>query len=85
MANNKLAPILGQPRRGVAQVWRAAVRRFQDGLSVDCWMLRRIGSGVGQQLELVSGERIRDRGYQDVELVEVSIYGRWDTAPTAVS
>lgn len=80
MQNNVLVPTQGQPRRGDAQVWHAVIRRIADSLSVGCWVLRRIGSSVGEQLEFVAGERLRDRGLQDGDFVAVSLYGHWKNA-----
>ena len=58
--------------RGDGQVWRARVGSVED-----CWVLRRIGSQVGQQLELVAGRRLRDDGLYDGQQVEVIMYGDW--------
>jgi len=50
--NNQLTPVPHMPNRGSAQVWRATL--VAQGRSYPCWVLRRYGSGVGEQLELLS-------------------------------
>lgn len=57
MRNNKLTPTPAMPRRGTAQVWRTQLTA--NGHTVMCWVLRRIGSGLGRELELVSAEGLR--------------------------
>lgn len=58
MRNNKLLPDEKRPRRGTAQVWRATITL--DGQpETACWLLRRIGSGLGHDLELVSERELR--------------------------
>lgn len=52
MGNNKLIPIPAMPVRGTAQLWRALLDA--NGQSAKCWVLRRFGSGLADQLELVS-------------------------------
>lgn len=80
LSNNKLRPRQLEPKRGDAQVWRAFISKYGHAVFVKCWALRRFGSGVGEQLELVSDERLRDHGFQDGDLVAVSLYGRWKDA-----
>jgi hypothetical protein len=68
------------PKGGDAQVWRAAI--FFDGKHLTtppCWVLRRFGSEVGEQLELVSGERLRDVPAiaKDWSVVMVRMFGQW--------
>lgn len=81
MERNRLTPRPESPRRGTAQVW-TAVLDWKDE-SLDCWVLRRIGSGLGKELEIVSGIRIRERFnlYPQEENfpVSVTLYGRWKT------
>jgi hypothetical protein len=55
--NNQLGPKLGMPERGSAQVWRAILTA--RGHDLRCWVLRRYGSGVGEQLELLSQDHMR--------------------------
>jgi hypothetical protein len=76
------------PRGGDAQVWRASL--FVDGERVDtpqCWVLRRFGSRVGEQLELVSGARLRDVTLlADGRVVVVRVLGRWaDMSNTVIA
>jgi hypothetical protein len=77
--NNKLRPTHSVPRRGDAQVWRASILT-NNGEVGDCWVLRRFGSRVGEQLELVAGRRLRDDGLQDGQRVQAILYGRWKEA-----
>jgi hypothetical protein len=49
---NRLRAEEGQLSKGVAQVWRA---RFEcAGGSLNCWVMRRIGSGYTDRLEVVA-------------------------------
>jgi len=83
IANNTIAPdrVRG-PRGGDAQVWRAFLS--DEGRALDipqAWVLRRFGSQVGEQLELVSGSRLRDTpGIENDRVVAVRILGRWQTS-----
>ena len=80
IGNNTLTPTSAMPRRGDAQVWRAEIL-LADGRSIrGCWMLRRIGSRVGEQLEFVAGRRLRDDELSNCTLVRVLVYGRWRDA-----
>lgn len=81
LENNFLFPLPGVPRRGDAQVWRVALHRDADPCAaVVCWLFRRFGSNVGEQLELVSGERLKDRGFPNCTEVTVHLLGRWRDA-----
>jgi len=80
LLNNQIKPTESDPKRGDAQVWRARIRRPRDGVEVGCWVLRRHGSSVGEQIELLSGERLRDHGFQDGDSVIVVMSGRWNPA-----
>jgi hypothetical protein len=58
MQNNKLNP--RNTRRhdgGKAQVWRAVL--LVEGHRIGCWVFRRIGSGLDQEIEIVSEQGIR--------------------------
>ena len=77
LRNNKLQPSADAPKRGIAQVWRARLTSLATGSTVDCWLLRRIGSTVGEQLELVSNHKLRSHGLEDGDRVRVTIFGRW--------
>ena len=78
--NKLLTPT--DPRRGSAQVWRATVRVARDAQAYDCWVVRRIGSGVGKGLagnvlEMMSDKRLRTElgvGDPDGERVSVTIF-----------
>jgi hypothetical protein len=73
-----LTPDRGMPRRGDAQVWRAELRWGVDDVEhIGCWALRRFGSNVGEQLEFVAGERLRDRGLSNSTQVRALLYGKW--------
>lgn len=71
--NNLLGPSPGVPRGGDAQVWRATLSLLDSETEHGCWMLRRFGSQVGEQLEFVAAHRLRDRlrdgGIEDGERV----------------
>lgn len=56
--NNRLEATHQMPHRGSAQVWRAVLHT--DAEVYPCWVLRRYGSGLHDQLELLSHEKIRD-------------------------
>ena len=60
MKNNKLRSDPDMPDRGVAQVWRATLIVESAFESYPVWVLRRLGSRVGEQLELVSEVHLRD-------------------------
>jgi hypothetical protein len=77
--NGQFAPAFVIPRnrlrgnmRGDGQVWSAKV-----GTVNDCWVLRRIGSMVGRQLELVAGRRLLGSDLYIGRWVEVVMYGDW--------
>jgi len=55
--NNQLAPSREMPHRGSAQVWRAKL--FGCTSLINCWVLRRYGSGLSRELELVSECHLR--------------------------
>lgn len=55
--NNRLLPNPQMPHRGAAQVWRA--RMSGQTKQIDCWALRRYGSGLSKELELVSACHLR--------------------------
>ena len=78
IGNNTLPPLPERPDRGSAQVWRALLRNLETGEEQQCWVLRRIGSGLVKDLELVAGENLRDslRLY-DGTPVEIDMDGTW--------
>ncbi len=70
--NNKLKPKPEMPKRGSAQVWRAKLTTNQEDFS--CWVLRRFGSGLLHQLELLSGQHLRKAcGLEDDQDVTVTL------------
>lgn len=76
--NNSIPAHPSDTRTGDAQVWRASFER-QD-VAHPCWVLRRLGSGYRDVLELVSEVRIRDRFGLDVSRTwpaRVRMLGRW--------
>lgn len=76
--NNQLTPTPSKPRRGIGQVWRASL--IANGGELDCWILRRVDSGLRDVLELVSGEPIRSRlGLERTRdwLATVTVSGHW--------
>jgi CTP-dependent riboflavin kinase len=78
IAGNTLPPLPDKPDRGNAQVWRAHLRNLDSGIEKLCWVVRRIGSGLSRDLELVAGERLRDSlGLKDGMPVEVEMEGSW--------
>lgn len=78
MGNNMLKATQEMPKRGAAQIWRAAL--VANGHNIECWLLRRFGSGLEHELELVSKEGIRST-YGLPESVNwpaiVHVFGRW--------
>jgi hypothetical protein len=58
---NTLEPTPDEPVRGSAQVWRAELQVPSTGKSATCWMLRRLGSDIISEIELVSHEHLRRR------------------------
>jgi len=58
MRNNRLTPLPNMPNKGTAQVWRALLIIADS--QTKCWVLRRFGSGLEDQIELVSDIRLRD-------------------------
>jgi hypothetical protein len=59
--NTRTPETTGIPDGGDAQVWRATLRVDETGDEIDCWLVRRIGSGVARYLELVSEFYLRER------------------------
>jgi hypothetical protein len=55
--NNMLKPLPNMLHRGSAQVWRAVLGTQSH--EHRCWVLRRYGSGVAEQLELLSDVHMR--------------------------
>lgn len=75
---NRLKPTLELPCRGDAQIWPAIVRKACNGDGFRCWLVRRLGSGLRDQLELVSDRHLRSAySLIDGTAVEVTILGCW--------
>lgn len=71
---NTMKPKDGQPLRGTAQVWQTELCNLSTGATVRCWMLRRVGSGISAQIELVSEYHLREHlGLSDGTSVKVTI------------
>lgn len=71
--NNRLAPTDGMPHKGSAQVWRAILTTNEQ--EIVCWVLRRYGSGLRDQLEIVSDAHLRtDYGLTDGQEVQVCLH-----------
>lgn len=57
LGNNRLNATPEMPQKGAGQLWRALLQT--GSYEVRCWVLRRIGSGLSDQLEIVSHEYLR--------------------------
>lgn len=77
--NNRLLATRDNARCGDAQVWRAVIDT-QGRQVTHCWVLRRFGSRVGNQLEFVAGRRLRDEGLSDDQPVSAVLFGNWREA-----
>lgn len=77
--NNTLPPTTALPDRGNAQVWRATLESEKNGKKRQCWVLRRIGSGMSGDLECVAGEHLRSTmGLSNDDSVVVTVEGVWE-------
>lgn len=59
ITNNSLGPRRNEPNRGLGRFWRSQLTVESTGLSVNCWVFRRIGSSIKSQLEIVAGDHLR--------------------------
>ena len=59
ITGNTIKPMPDEPTRGFAQVWRANLEAIASGQASKCWMLRRIGSNIVSQIELVADQHLR--------------------------
>lgn len=50
----------GDPKRGIAQIWRCNVENQDTGEKFDAWVVRRIGSAYYNILELMADRKLRD-------------------------
>jgi hypothetical protein len=65
------------PTRGMALLWRAELQVIADGRVTTCWMLRRLGSDITSEIELVAEEHLRSRlNLCDDVAVKVTV---WET------
>ena len=78
ISNNELM-YRGEP--SPAQVWKAKLNVPDKKLSIDCWVLRRLGSNVGSEiagdvLEVVSDKHLRSEFdlYEDDRKVTLTIF-----------
>ncbi len=84
IVNNKLEPRPNCERRGHAQVWRAHVKVVDTSTTFDCWVLRRFGSGLCDQLECVSEDHLRSRhNLQDDLPVRVTLCRKTNSKGTS--
>lgn len=74
--NNTIGPNSSVKGRGDAQVWRAFIKVEKSQEIYDCWVLRRLDSGMTRQIELVSDVNLRRTlNLVDGEYVLVSLEG----------
>jgi hypothetical protein len=59
ITGNTLKADPDHPTRGSAGVWQAELRVIATGRARPCWLLRRIGSEITSQIELVAQEHLR--------------------------
>ncbi|HKI17144.1 MAG TPA: hypothetical protein VKA15_04665 [Isosphaeraceae bacterium] len=75
IVGNTLQPTPDEPVLGSAQVWRAELEVASTGEVATCWMLRRLGSDIVSQIELVSDEHLRRRlNLCDGMVVKVTVW-----------
>jgi hypothetical protein len=75
IAGNTLQPTPDEPLRGSAQLWRAELEVVSTGEIATCWMLRRLGSDIVSQIELMSEEHLRRRlNLCDGMVVKVTVW-----------
>jgi hypothetical protein len=81
IGNNTLAPKEGDREdKGNAQIWRAYLTKTESRQTLQCWVLRRIGSNMPFRLECVAGVKIREALNLPEEVndrVELTIEGEW--------
>lgn len=58
--NNTLKPCSEMSDKGTAQAWRANLKPEASDSSHFVWIIRRFGSGLGKQLEIVSEVHLRN-------------------------
>jgi len=78
IGGNTLPPTPDKPDRGSAQVWRASLLNLQTKNDHLCWVLRRIGSDLRSEVELVSDENLREAlNLSDGSPVQIGVEGAW--------
>lgn len=78
--NNLLTPTDSIPNRGDAQVWKSTLKA--NNTSIPCWVLRRYGSGLAWELEVVSDINIRNEyGFSNERdwPCKIELFGEWVT------
>ncbi len=61
ITGNTLQPTPEEPLRGSAQLWLAELQVISTDQVASCWMLRRLGSMITSQIELVAQDHLRTR------------------------
>lgn len=77
--NNLLTPTNAIPNRGDAQVWKSTLKA--NNKSISCWVLRRYGSGLAWELEVVSDLNIRNEYGFSIDKdcpCEIELFGKWE-------
>jgi CTP-dependent riboflavin kinase len=81
MLNNRLTATETMPNRGTAQVWRASLKVIDR--EVSCWVLRRFGSTLANQIELISPIGLRGElglSHEQEWSAVVTMFGRWQNS-----
>ncbi len=77
IAGNTLQPTPDEPLRGSAQLWRAELEVVSTSAVATCWLIRRLGSEMVSEIELVSDENLRRHlNLADGTVVKVTL---WET------
>jgi hypothetical protein len=77
--NNKLLPTPEYPNRGSVQVWRAVLTNKHSEEYIHCWVVRRFGSGLFRDIELVSDTCLRKKlKLENENNVVVCMFGQWE-------
>jgi len=76
--NNELLPTTEYINRGNAQVWKALLTNKHSKEYICCWVVRRFGSGLCRDIELVSDICLRKKlKLENGDNVEVCVSGQW--------
>ena len=76
--NNMLKATEAMPNRGAAQIWKSTLKINYS--TIPCWALRRFGSGLAQELEVVSDVNIRNEHGLTKDKnwpCKIELYGKW--------